>query len=44
MTSKDYIAVIQALAAEDSEIGVRWLQGIVDGVTSEAQRIAPVLA
>jgi hypothetical protein len=29
---KDYIAVIQGLAAEDSQTGTRWLQGIVDGV------------
>ena len=42
-TGKDYIAVIQALAAEDSEIGVRWLQGIVDSITAEAQRIVPWL-
>jgi hypothetical protein len=40
---KDYIAVIQALAAEDSENGVRWLQGIVDGITANAQRIVPSL-
>jgi len=43
-TGKDYIAVIQGLAAEDSEIGIRWLQGIVDGVTAEAQGIVPSLA
>jgi UDP-N-acetylglucosamine/UDP-N-acetylgalactosamine diphosphorylase len=43
-SGKDYIAVIQGLAAEDSGIGVQWLQGIVDGVTSEAQRIMPALA
>jgi hypothetical protein len=43
-TGKDYIAVIQGLAAEESENGVRWLQGIVDRVTSEAQRIVPALA
>jgi len=43
-TGKDYITVIQGLAAADSEIGVRWLQGIVDGVTSEAQSIMPALA
>ncbi len=36
---KDYIAVIQGLAAEDSEIGTRWLQGIVDSLTTEARRI-----
>ena len=38
---KDYIAVIQGLAAEDSEIGTQWLQGIVDGLTTEARRILP---
>ena len=43
-TGKDYIAVIQGVPAEDSENGVRWLQGIVDRVTSEAQRIIPALA
>ena len=43
-TGKDYVTVIQGLAAEDSEIGVRWLQKIVDGVTADAQRIAPSLA
>ena len=41
---KDYIAVIQGLAAEDSENGIQWLQGIVDGVTADAQRIVPSLA
>ena len=41
---KDYIAVIQGLAAEDSETGTRWLQGIVDSVTAEAQRIVPSLS
>jgi len=41
---KDYIAVIQGLAAKDSENGTRWLQGIVDGVTAETQRIVPSLA
>ena len=40
----DYIAVIQGLAAEDSQTGTRWLQGIVDGVTTEARRIVPSLA
>ena len=43
-TGKDYITVIQGLTVEDSVIGVRWLQGIVDRVTAEAQRIMPVLA
>jgi hypothetical protein len=41
---KDYIAVIQGLAAENSENGIQWLQGIVDGVTAEAQRIVPSLS
>ena len=43
-TGKDYIAVIQGLAAEDSEIGIQWLQEIVDGVLAEARRIVPSLA
>ena len=43
-TGKDYVAVIQGLAAEDSEIGVLWLQEIVDSVTADAQRIVPSLA
>ena len=38
-TGKDYIAVIQGLAAQDSEKGIRWLQGIVDGVTADAESI-----
>lgn len=40
---KDYIAVIQGLAAEDSEFGTRWLQGIIDDITTQAQRIMPSL-
>jgi hypothetical protein len=43
-TGKDYITVIQELAAEDSGNGVRWLQGIVDGITADAQRIVPSLS
>ena len=43
-TGKDYVAVIQGLTAEDSEIGIRWLQEIVDGVTADAQCIMPSLA
>ena len=38
-TGKDYIAVIQGLATQDSEKGIRWLQGIVDGVTADAESI-----
>ncbi len=33
---KDYIAVIKGLASQDAEMGTRWLQGIVDKVTSGA--------
>ena len=43
-TGKNYIAVIQGLAPEDSETGTRWLQGIVDGITTEVQRIVPSLS
>jgi bifunctional UDP-N-acetylglucosamine pyrophosphorylase / glucosamine-1-phosphate N-acetyltransferase len=41
---KDYIAVIQGLAAEDSEIGVQWLQGIVDRIIETAKNIVPSLS
>ena len=43
-TGKDYIAVVQGLAVEDSEIGIRWLQEIVDDVKAEAQRIVGSLS
>ena len=36
---KDYIAVIQGLATADSETGTQWLQGIVDDIMTEAQKI-----
>ncbi len=36
---KDYIAVIQELDPKASALGTQWLQGIVDDVTLEAQRI-----
>ena len=42
-TGKDYIAVIQGLAAQDSEKGIGWLQGIVDGITADAENILPFL-
>jgi len=42
-SGKDYIAVIQGLAAEDSKTGTRWLQGIVDDIIAGAQRIVPSL-
>jgi UDP-N-acetylglucosamine/UDP-N-acetylgalactosamine diphosphorylase len=38
-TGKDYIAVIQGLAATDSRTGTQWLQGIVDDIITEAQKI-----
>jgi bifunctional UDP-N-acetylglucosamine pyrophosphorylase / glucosamine-1-phosphate N-acetyltransferase len=40
---KDYIAAIQGLAAQDSDKGIEWLQGIVDGVTADADSILPFL-
>ena len=41
---KDYLSVIQGLAAEDSEKGICWLQGIVDSITEGANRIVPSLS
>ena len=38
-TGKDYIAVIQGLAATDSRTGTQWLQGIVDDIITEAKKI-----
>ena len=38
---KDYIAVIKGLNSQESEIGTRWLQGIVDHVAGSAQKIIP---
>ena len=38
-TGKDYIPVIKNLSGEDKELGTRWLQGIVDHVTTEALKI-----
>lgn len=40
---KDYIAVIQRLDPEASETGTRWLQGIVNDLIAETQRIVPSL-
>jgi UDP-N-acetylglucosamine/UDP-N-acetylgalactosamine diphosphorylase len=42
-TGKDYIAVIQGLAAQNSENGIGWLQGIVDRITADAENILPFL-
>jgi UDP-N-acetylglucosamine/UDP-N-acetylgalactosamine diphosphorylase len=38
-TGKNYLAVIQGLPAADSEAGTLWLQGIVDDIVTEAQKI-----
>jgi UDP-N-acetylglucosamine/UDP-N-acetylgalactosamine diphosphorylase len=38
-SGQDYIAVIQGLDTKDSTVGTRWLQGIVDHIATEAQRI-----
>ena len=43
ISGKNYIAVIQRLDAEDAKYGTRWLQGIVDNIIAEAQRIIPSL-
>jgi len=38
---KDYIAVIKSLQSRESDIGTRWLQGIVDHVVGNAIQIIP---
>ena len=38
---QDYISVIQGLDPTDSAQGTRWLQGIVDDATIQAQKIIP---
>lgn len=40
-SGKDYISVIKGLDVEDSEIGTRWLQGIVDRITADVLSIIP---
>jgi UDP-N-acetylglucosamine/UDP-N-acetylgalactosamine diphosphorylase len=40
-SGKDYISVIQSLSTDDSEVGTRWLQGIVDHVIDEALKTIP---
>jgi hypothetical protein len=42
-SGKNYLPVIQGLAAEESEKGIRWLQGIVDNITEDANRLVPSL-
>jgi UDP-N-acetylglucosamine/UDP-N-acetylgalactosamine diphosphorylase len=38
-SGKDYIGVIQGLEPADSVRGTKWLQGIVDHIAGEAQRM-----
>ena len=40
---KQYLRVIKGLSPEASEIGTRWLQGIVNEVTDGAFQIIPIL-
>jgi UDP-N-acetylglucosamine/UDP-N-acetylgalactosamine diphosphorylase len=40
-SGKDYISVIKGLDVEDTETGIRWLQGIVDRITAEFLMIIP---
>jgi bifunctional UDP-N-acetylglucosamine pyrophosphorylase / glucosamine-1-phosphate N-acetyltransferase len=40
---KHYLQVITGLSSEDSELGTRWLQGIVNEVTDGAFQIIPFL-
>jgi bifunctional UDP-N-acetylglucosamine pyrophosphorylase / glucosamine-1-phosphate N-acetyltransferase len=40
---KQYLKVIKGLSSEASEIGTRWLQGIVNEVTDGAFQIIPIL-
>ena len=38
---KDYINVIKGLSREDSEMGSKWLQEIVDGINSRILELLP---
>jgi bifunctional UDP-N-acetylglucosamine pyrophosphorylase/glucosamine-1-phosphate N-acetyltransferase len=40
-SGKDYLSVIKGLSIEDKNTGTRWLQGIVDAITTEAFNIMP---
>jgi UDP-N-acetylglucosamine/UDP-N-acetylgalactosamine diphosphorylase len=40
---KQYLKVIKGLSSDVSEIGTRWLQGIVEEVTDGAYQITPIL-
>jgi len=37
----DYLAVVQALPQDVSSLGIRWLQGIVDGVRADVLAVMP---
>jgi len=41
---RDYVAVIQSLDRQDSEMGTRWLQGIIDEIVGESHRIVPSIS
>jgi hypothetical protein len=41
MTGKDYIPVIKGLSVKNAAQGTKWLQGIVDGITSQIIEIIP---
>ena len=43
LRGKDYLPVIQGLEPLDSDLGTRWLQGIVDGVLTQSRQIIPSL-
>ena len=38
---KNYLTVIKDLCVEDAEIGTLWLQGIVDSITNNCEKILP---
>jgi UDP-N-acetylglucosamine/UDP-N-acetylgalactosamine diphosphorylase len=40
-SGKDYTTAIKSLMREDSELGTRWLQGIVDQTTGDVVKIIP---
>lgn len=41
MTGKDYIPVIKGLSVKNAAQGTKWLQGIIDGITSQIIEIIP---
>jgi UDP-N-acetylglucosamine/UDP-N-acetylgalactosamine diphosphorylase len=40
-SGKDYIPVIKSLSGENTSLGVKWLQGIVDDIKTQAIEIIP---